>query len=164
MARAAEPWSIGHPMNISEQPAARFEVRMTSDSHFGWIRTRLAVERTLMAWVRTSVSLIGFGFTIVQFFQRLNDTNGVLAARRPEAPRNLGLALIGAGILVMIISAWQFRRVVHYLWSEPFRPLAGKQSTGEMKPVVTQTPALAIALVVTLIGVFAFGAVLLRLV
>jgi uncharacterized membrane protein YidH (DUF202 family) len=34
-------------------------VRVTSDSHFGRIRTRLALERTLMAWVRTRVALIG---------------------------------------------------------------------------------------------------------
>jgi putative membrane protein len=154
----------GRHVNISEQPTARFEVRMTSDSHFGWIRTRLALERTLMASVRTSVSLIGFGFTIVQFFQRLNDTNGVLPARRPEAPRYLGLALIGSGILVMIISSWQFRGVVRYLWSEPFRALAGKQATGDMRPVLTQTPGLAVSLLVTLIGVFAFAAVLLRFV
>ena len=49
----------------------RFIVKTTSDSHFSWLRTRLSIERTLMSWVRTSVSLIGFGFTIVQFFERL---------------------------------------------------------------------------------------------
>jgi putative membrane protein len=64
----------------------RFEVRPTSDSHFGWIRTRLSVERTLMSWVRTSVALIGFGFTIVQFFERLPKMTGVAPAILPEAP------------------------------------------------------------------------------
>jgi putative membrane protein len=34
-------------------------------------RTRLANERTLMAWIRTSTSLIAFGFTILKFFQYL---------------------------------------------------------------------------------------------
>jgi len=53
-----------------EDGTGRFTVRTTSDSHFGWLRTRLALERTLMAWVRTGVSLIGFGFTIVQFLER----------------------------------------------------------------------------------------------
>ena len=37
-------------------------------SHFAWLRTRASVERTLMSWIRTAVSLIGFGFAIVQFF------------------------------------------------------------------------------------------------
>ena len=40
----------------------RFEVRATAESHFAWLRTRLAVERTMMAYLRTAVSLIGFGF------------------------------------------------------------------------------------------------------
>ena len=75
----------------------RFEVRPTSDSHFGWIRTRLALERTLMSWVRTSVALIGFGFTIVLFFEHLQAIAGVAPALRPQAPRYLGLALIAAG-------------------------------------------------------------------
>ena len=35
--------------------ADRFEVRMTADTHFGWLRTRLSVERTMMSWVRTAV-------------------------------------------------------------------------------------------------------------
>ncbi|HEY7064663.1 MAG TPA: DUF202 domain-containing protein [Chloroflexota bacterium] len=30
----------------------------------------MSAERTLMAWNRTSLSLIGFGFTIYQFFDK----------------------------------------------------------------------------------------------
>jgi len=100
-------------MTEQEPSTARFEVRVTSDSHFAWLRTRMALERTLMAWVRTSVALIGFGFTIVQFFQRLGGMEGVAPAARPQAPRHLGLALIGAGVLSLVISTWQYRRVVH---------------------------------------------------
>jgi putative membrane protein len=141
----------------------RFEVRITSDSHFGWIRTRLAVERTLMAWVRTAVALIGFGFTIVQFFQRLHDMDGVAPALRPQAPRYLGLALIGAGVLALVISAQQYRSVVRYLWSDPFRPIAGM--TGKpMDPIITQSPILAVVIAMLLIGMFAFFSVLLRMV
>lgn len=149
--------------DTNEQPSQRFEVRITSDSHFGWIRTRLALERTLMAWVRTGVALIGFGFTIVQFFQRLGAMEGVAAARRPEAPRHLGLALIGAGVLALVVSGWQYRRLVRYLWSAPFRPLAGLEPKA-MEPIYTEMPVLAVLVTVTLIGVFAFFAVLLRVV
>lgn len=52
----------GHP---------RFEVKVTATDHFSWLRTRLAVELTIMAWLLTAVSLIGFGFAIVQFFERM---------------------------------------------------------------------------------------------
>jgi uncharacterized membrane protein YidH (DUF202 family) len=53
---------------MSELPtvanAGRFEVRATAADHFAWVRTRLALERTMMAWQRTAVALIGFGFAL----------------------------------------------------------------------------------------------------
>jgi putative membrane protein len=150
-------------MSTNDESHGRFELRVTSDSHFGWIRTRLAVERTLMAWMRTSVSLIGFGFTIVQFFQRLNSTHGVVPALRPETPRQLGLALIACGVLGSVISLWQYRRIVKYLWSDPFRVLAGVDSK-DMSPIISQSPVMAVVLAVIFIGVFAFVAVLIRVV
>ena len=116
-----------------------------------------------MAWCRTSVSLIGFGFTIVQFFERLQDMKGVAPALRPQAPRDLGLALIGAGVVTLFISALQYRHVVRYLWSDEFRVLAGIDTT-HMRPVIGQTPMYATAIALIVIGLFAFGAVLLRVV
>ena len=141
----------------------RFQVRITSDSHFSWVRTRMSLERTMMSWIRTSVALIGFGFTIVQFFERLHDMENVAAAVRPEAPRYLGLALIGAGVIVLLISLWQYVGVVRYLWREPFKELAGIHSE-TMKPVIEQTPVMAVTIVMLAIGVFAFCAVLFRVV
>lgn len=149
-------------MSTNEEPKARFEVPATAASHFAWINTRMALERTLMAWVRTAVGLIGFGFTIVQFFQRLSDMQGVAPALRPQAPRHLGLALIGAGVAALLISLWQYWRVVNYLWSGSFRPIAGLEAKN-MKPVVSQTPLMAIVIAVIAIGLFAFVSVLLRM-
>ena len=147
----------------SLEPTGRFDVHLTSDSHFAWIRTRLALERTLMAWVRTGVALIGFGFTIVQFFQRFSDMQGVAPALRPQAPRDLGLALIGAGVLALFVSGWQYRKMVHYMWSHEFKPLAG--ITGQdMQPVFSQSPTLGILIIVTVIGIVAFLAVFMRMV
>jgi putative membrane protein len=134
------------------------EVRVTSDSHFAWIRTRLAVERTMMSWVRTSVALIGFGFTIVQFITRLHSMNEAVPVSRPEAPRYLGLALIATGVLVLLVSIVQYRAVVRYLLSKEFEPIAG---IGE---VVRHTPLYVISIVMIFIGLFAFGAVFLRVV
>jgi putative membrane protein len=135
---------------------ARFQVKATAESHFSWVRTRLSVERTLMSWVRTSVSLIGFGFTIVQFFERLPRMTGVAPAVLPEAPRYLGLALIGAGVLSMIVSGMQYHWMLGYLRTGDFEPIAGVARS----PI--QTPVYLITIVMVLIGVFAFCAVLIR--
>lgn len=132
------------------------EVRTTSDSHFAWIRTRLALERTMMSWVRTSVALIGFGFTIVQFFERMHAADGIAPALRPQAPRYLGLTLIAAGVLVLLLSIWQYRAVARYLLSKQFEAIAGIQQ------IVRHTPLYAISIAMIFIGLFAFGAVYLR--
>lgn len=132
----------------------RFEVRVTADTHFGWLRTRMSLERTLMSWVRTAVSLIGFGFTIVQFFQRLPEITGTNAARFPEAPYYLGLALIGCGVLALLVSIRQYRWTLRYLWRGNFAAVAGMTDEGK------QTPLMAVAIALTLIGAFAFFAVL----
>ena len=135
----------------------RFEVRVTADSHFAWVRTRLALERTIMSWLRTAVALIGFGFAIVQYLEHLEETPGARAAYLPHAPRYLGLALIACGILALLISIWQYWWSIRYLWGEPYTPLAGVTKEG------MQTPVIAVAIVLIGIGLFAFFAVLLRL-
>ena len=136
----------------------RFTVRTTAEAHFAWLRTRLALERTIMAWVRTAVSLIAFGFTIVQFFDRLQQMPGTTAARFPDAPRLLGLALIGCGVASLVISIWEYRWTVGYLWNRDYAAIAGMVPEGKRSPII------AVVVVLTLVGVFAFFAVLLRLV
>lgn len=142
---------------VPPNPASRFDVEPSVNNHFAWLRTRLGIERTFMAWIRTAVSLIGFGFTIVQFFQRLQGmdaTNG--RQMRPETPRDLGLALIATGIGALLISSWQYRQQLNYLWSAPYASIAGVSDKAH------RTPAFAAAMVLILIGVAAFVSVFFR--
>src|SRR5215469_16852212 len=101
--------------SVSTANADRFTVRVTSDSHFGWLRTRLSLERTMMSWLRTATALIGFGFAIVQYLSHLEQAPGSRSAYLPDAPRYLGLALIVAGVLALLISIWQYRWGLRYL-------------------------------------------------
>jgi len=137
--------------------AGRFEVRASASDHFAWVRTRLALERTIMSWLRTAVALIGFGFAIVQYLEHLQGFPGARPAYLPEAPRYLGLALISCGILALLVSIWQYWWSIRYLWGEPFAPIAGVTKEG------MQTPIIAVAIVLVFIGLFAFFTVLLRL-
>jgi putative membrane protein len=112
----------------------------------------------MMSWVRTAVSLIGFGFTIVQFFERMQDLPGVAPAHFSNAPRYLGLTLILCGIASLVISVWEYRWGLRYLWGGDFSVVAGFTKEGK------QTPLLAVAIALILVGLFAFFSVLFRLV
>ena len=136
----------------------RFDVNPTAQSHFAWLRTRLAVERTMMAWVRTAVSLIGFGFAIVQFFDRLEQMPGTNPARYPGVAHYLGLALIFCGVMALAISLWEYRWTNRYLSAGNFAAIAGVTKEGK------QTPIIATSILLAIIGTFAFFAVLLRFV
>jgi putative membrane protein len=120
-------------------------------SHFAWIRTRLSVERTMMAWNRTSLSLIGFGFTIYQFFQKFQESTMGANAARPEAPRTLGLALILAGTLGTLIALWQYLAMVKYLRGDEFKDI------GQREGMPTWSLPLLITVVLALIGIVTFG-------
>ena len=111
----------------------------------------------MMSWLRTATALIGFGFAIVQFFERLQQAPHVHSGYLPNAPIYLGMALIACGVLALLVAIRQYRWLVHYLWGEPFGPIAGIAK----EPV--NTPVLTIGIFLIFIGLFAFFAVLLRL-
>ena len=67
------------------------------------------------------------------------------------------MALIGAGTVALVIALWEYRWLVRYLWSKDFKPVAG------IDEFPHHTPIVAVSIVLIIIGIFAFGAVLLRL-
>ncbi len=66
-------------------------------------RNYLASERTLMGWIRTSISMITFGFTIGKLQQSLHDieVKGVFQGSRTMSIQTLAyfLVIIGTGAL-----------------------------------------------------------------
>lgn len=137
----------------SEEP--RFDAAPSVSNHFAWIRTQLGLQRTLMAAVRTAVSLIGFGFTVAQFFQRMQ---GESAERfGVELPRNLGLALIAAGVVSLATFTWGYHNATAYMRGEEFKAIAGPSAK---RPMHNST--YLIAFVVMAIGVAAFASVFLH--
>jgi putative membrane protein len=147
---------------MSDKPASdppdRFHVDANAQTHFAWLRTRLAAERTMMAYLRTAVSLIGFGFAIFQFFYKFQQAPEITDVRFPHAAWYMGLALILCGTLAALLSILQYRWTLSYLWSGGFAAVAGMASEAK------QTPLYAISFLLVLIGLFAFFAVLLRVV
>ena len=75
-------------------------------TQLSWMRSDLSNLRTLLAWARTSVSMIGFGFTIYNFYHGFLEEVG--GTRGQDAARNLGLALVGAGTLSMLVAVFNY--------------------------------------------------------
>lgn len=75
-------------------------------SDLGEVRTIMAADRTLMAWIRTSLSMYSFGFTIYKFLDTMAQ-HGQLA--RSDSPQLVGMFLAGLGTLTVVfgtISYW----------------------------------------------------------
>lgn len=110
-------------------------------------RTRMAAERTLMAWARTALSLISFGFTIYKFMQALQEQSTV-PVLRPQAPRNVGLTLIGLGVFVLLIASVQ-----HWKYLKRLNP---------GQPGKLWDLTFVVASVLMIVGLLMFGSILLR--
>jgi putative membrane protein len=78
-------------------------------------RTRLANERTLMAWIRTSTSLIAFGFTIFKFFQYLATQEH---RHTVVSPWVVGMTMIVIGLTGLALAWVQHRQQMKALKAE----------------------------------------------
>ncbi|MBO9711104.1 MAG: DUF202 domain-containing protein [Caulobacter sp.] len=88
-------------------------------SDLGATRTVLAADRTLMAWLRTSLSMLSFGFTIYKFLETAAKA-GALA--RPESPQKVGLFLVAMGTGAMVLGVIDYWVTVrHVRKTEAFR-------------------------------------------
>jgi putative membrane protein len=122
-------------------------------------RTRLSADRTLMSVIRTALSLIGFGFTIFQFFHKLNPT----AAQSGAHPaRNFGATLALLGILMLtvgIVYHSQFMLALRKTRAEMTASglIHGKSSFPPSLTLSTAVLLLAIGLAAAASIVFDFG-------
>jgi putative membrane protein len=74
-------------------------------------REHLANERTLLAWVRTAIALMGLGFVVARFGLFLREISGLGgAAVGPESAYSgpIGILLVAAGVVATIVSTVRF--------------------------------------------------------
>jgi putative membrane protein len=76
-------------------------------------RVYFAAERTMLAWLRTGIAVMAFGFVVARFglFLRLLRAQGGPEVGHGVSPY-LGAALVGLGIVATAGGALQYRRFV----------------------------------------------------
>lgn len=85
-------------------------------------RVALAAERTLLAWIRTSIAMMGFGFVVARFGLFLRVVSGSDSHVHPtgiHASQWLGTALVALGALVNVLAVAQYARLLRSLEAPP---------------------------------------------
>jgi putative membrane protein len=75
-------------------------------------RNREAADRTLLAWIRTSLAMISLGFGIERLGQAALGFDGQLTGFSPLKTRLFGATLILLGVMATLAGMWEHRTVL----------------------------------------------------
>jgi putative membrane protein len=107
-------------------------------------RVYFALERTLLAWIRTGLALMGFGFVVARFgifLRELRYTAGAVVTKSSGFSAWAGTALVLMGVAVQIISTIRYVQMIQQL-------NAGEDVSGRPSRI-----GLALAAALALIGI-----------
>ncbi|HEX5681579.1 MAG TPA: DUF202 domain-containing protein [Desulfobacterales bacterium] len=127
-------------------PADENEVKTNLANELAKERNRAAYDRTLMAWIRTAISLIAFGFAIAKSYEYIQMDEMEKTGRfidQIHAPLWFGMSFVVLGMVSILGGVIQYVQVVRQIQS-------GRFIYGEPRPL-----AKIVALILLIIGVFA---------
>ena len=106
----------------------------------------LANERTFLAWIRTSVAIMTFGFVVVKFALFVKQIAMLLGENTKQLPLPaksysavLGIALVAIGTLMALLSYLRFKR--------------NEKQLNENRYVPSSTLSLLFTLAIILVGI-----------
>jgi putative membrane protein len=81
-------------------------------------------ERTFLAWIRTGIGIMVFGFVTVKFSLFINQLPAKFL-HETAVPKNghstlIGIALVITGALTILMSYWHYRRTYRQLQNEQY--------------------------------------------
>lgn len=101
--------------------------RMFSDENSqGKLSDHLANERTFLAWMRTSIGIMAFGFVVVKFTLFVKQISIVLQKPLPAPGHGytsiIGIFLVGFGAMVSLLAFFRYRTIEKQLVNINYRP------------------------------------------
>lgn len=87
----------------------------------------LANERTFLAWIRTSVAIMGFGFVVVKFSLFIKQISLVVTDKPLVLPgkgysSQIGTLLVGLGVFITLFSYMRYRMTEKQLTNRAYKP------------------------------------------
>jgi putative membrane protein len=86
----------------------------------------LANERTFLAWIRTSIALIGFGFVIVKFALFVQQMSLVMGGKAIPAGKGhsgtVGIVMVIFGAVIAFLSYLRYRNIEKQLNNSQYFP------------------------------------------
>ncbi|MXO58576.1 DUF202 domain-containing protein [Altererythrobacter salegens] len=123
-------------------------------------RTALSAHRTLLSMMQASLSLIGFGFTIFQFFTSLS--NEYLKGEFPQhTARLFGLAMVSMGLILLSLGIYDHYKAMTLL-RERKRHLVDLGLVHNYLPIRIAS-SMAISILMLLLGLLALADILFSL-
>lgn len=87
-------------------------------------RDHLANERTFLAWIRTSISIIVFGFVVAKFGITLREFLLIQhsAGKESSFSLSIGVGFMFMGIVLALLALVRYQKTMHRIELEQFKP------------------------------------------
>ena len=114
-------------------------------------RNRASAERTTLAWIRTALALISFGFGLDKIISAIRDAGGNGNASQDLGVQLMSMGFIGVGIFTLLIAMRQHKRELIRLRSDPYL-----YRDGPSLSIATATAVLVIGVLAFLLLLYGF--------